>query len=727
MVKFVDNIPRNTENNIDTSAWLNSLALKKPVSNHLKLACEIGQATEDHLNFFGHSCFLQAIHIAELIQALDLNQDAMAAAILYTCIKYGDLHLDNTEEIFGKNIRNLIKGIEKMSALASLRKDNNDHQVDNLRRMLLAMVTDVRVVVIKLAERLCIMRCLKTLPEKTKKHYAAETMQIYAPLANRLGIHTLKWELEDVAFRYLKPDVYVDIARHLQQRRSEREQNILLIIKLIQQTLAKENIKAEINGRAKHIYSIYRKMQRKNVDFTQIYDTHAVRILLTDVKDCYAALSLVHDLWAPIKEEFDDYINAPKANGYQSIHTAVIGPNNKTFEIQIRTQQMHDDAEKGVAAHWLYKEGGKKAGGYEEKVEWLRQLLSWQKELAHEQDMPADLEKKILEDRIYVFTPQGKIVDLPAGATPLDFAYSIHTDVGHRCRGAKIAGKIVPLTYALKTGEQVEILTTNKNQPSRDWLIPKRGYLKTSRARAKVMHWFKQQSNEQHAEEGKRILDRELQRLSIDNVNLEKTAHHFHFKTSEAFFAALGNGDIKITAILYYIEEKTQQKLTPEKIAQPKVTTSKSKATGDNVTIYGVGNMLTQIAKCCKPVPGDPILGYVTQGHGVSIHHRDCKNIAGDSKTQQDRIIQVEWRIKQQRFYSVDVEIKAYDRPGLVRDVTNVIAIEKIHITKLNVIVNQKEHYSTIQLTIEVHNLNELGKILDKINQLPNVFFSQRV
>jgi GTP pyrophosphokinase len=727
MVKALDNIPKDTEDNIQVAQWLASLKLKTPLSKNLKLACELGQSTEDHFNFFGQSCFLNAIRIAELVYQLDLNQETMAAAIIYTCMRYGDMTLDDLEETFGKNITKLVKGIEKMSALANIRQHNIQHQVDSLRRMLLAMVTDVRVVMIKLIERLCIMRSLKTADKKTQIEYATETMQIYAPLANRLGIHTLKWELEDIAFRHLESETYSNIAKQLQQRRSEREKNVELIIALINEALEKESIKAEIYGRAKHIYSIYRKMQRKNVNFEEIYDAHAVRILLDNLEDCYTALGLVHSLWQPIKEEFDDYINKPKPNGYQSIHTAVIGPHDKVFEIQIRTHQMHTDAEKGVAAHWLYKEGSKKPSGYEEKVEWLRQLLAWQKELTDEQAMPADLEKKILEDRVYVFTPQGRIVDLPDGSTPLDFAYSIHTDIGHRCRGAKIAGKIVPLTHTLSTGEKVEILTGNKNQPSRDWLVPKRGYLKTSRARAKVMHWFKQQSAERHINEGKQILEREMQRLKIESVSYEKMAQHFNFKQTDALFAALGNGDLKITTVLHYIENITQQKLVAEKEDKPKLSHAKTHSGSGNVSIYGVGNMLTQIAKCCKPVPGDPILGYITQGHGVSIHHCNCKNIANDSAAQVDRVIEVEWRTKAKDFYSADIQIKAYDRPGLVRDITNIIAIEKIHVTKLNVMVNKQEHYSTIELTIEVHNLNELGKILDKINQLPNVFSTQRV
>ncbi len=727
MIKIIDTIPKDDDNAIDVKQWLNSLNLKKPPSKALVLASELGKTTEDHITFFGQSCFLNAIRIAELTHRVGLDQTAMAAAIIYTCMHYGDMNLDDLESTFGKKVATLVKGIEKMSALANFQQGNMSYQIDNLRRMLLAMVTDVRVVVIKLIERLCIMRCIKTADDKTRFEYAHETAQIYAPLANRLGIHTLKWELEDIAFRYLEPDIYADIAKQLQQRRSEREKNVELITTQINEMLANEHIEASVYGRAKHIYSIYRKMQRKNVDFEKIYDAHAVRILLPTIKDCYTALSMVHDRWKPIKEEFDDYISAPKPNGYQSIHTAVFGPNDKVFEIQIRTHQMHEDAEKGVAAHWLYKEGGKQTGGYEEKVEWLRQLLAWQKELSHEQAMPADLEKKILEDRVYVFTPQGKIVDLPTGATPLDFAYMIHTDIGHRCRGAKIAGKIVPLTHTLKTGEKVEILTAKINQPSRDWLIPQRGYLKTSRARAKVMHWFKQQSAEQHISEGKQTLEKELQRLNIDNLNLEKMAHHFHFKNTEAFFLALGNGDLKITAILHYIEQETQQTLIEKKELGPKILDAQSKTDASNVSIYGVGNMLTQIAKCCKPVPGDPILGYVTQGHGVSIHHQDCKNIIKETQSHEDRVIEVEWRTKQKHLYSVDIEVKAYDRPGLVRDISNIIAIEKIHITKLNVIVDKHGHHSTIELTIEVQDLNELGKILDKINQLPNVFSAQRV
>lgn len=727
MVNVTAALPRRQDQSIDIEQWMHNLNLKQAANPLLKQACQLASLLEDQQTFFDQSCLSFALNMANLVIDLQLDQEAAAAAIAYVSVEHGGLKLDDIDEQLGTSICQMIKGIQRMDALAALQNQHQLQQPDSLRRMLLAIVSDVRVVVIKLAEQLCIMRAIKHCRPDLQQQLAQQTKNVYAPLANRLGIHQLKWELEDLSFYYLEADVYKNIAKSLQERRVEREENIHKMISDLTSLLKKSGISADIYGRAKHIYSIYRKMQRKKVDFDQIYDAHAIRILVPSNEDCYTTLSMVHNTWVPISDEFDDYIQYPKANGYQSIHTVVIGPKEKNFEIQIRTHQMHEDAEKGVAAHWVYKEGGQsqQQGGHEQQIAWLRQLLDWQKEVSDEQAMPEDLEKKIFEDRVYVFTPQGKIIDLPQGATPLDFAYSIHTEVGHRCRGAKIHGKIVPLTHVLQTGDQIDILTTNKSQPSRDWLVMQRGYLKTTRARAKVLTWFKQQETSYHIEAGRTLLERELNRLKL-KANLDKIANQLSFKGSESMLAALGNGDMKMSQIINLISKDARKNENNKAATNISYHAKKQDSGKSDVMIYGVGGMVTKIAQCCKPVPGDPILGYVTIGHGVTIHHRDCKNIIQEQNNHQDRMIEVEWREKKQQNYAVDIEVEAYDRSGLVRDVTNTLANEKIHVRRLGTTTDQSQQTAKITMTLEITDVNELGRILDRIHQLPNIYHAVR-
>ncbi|MEM9242452.1 MAG: GTP diphosphokinase [Pseudomonadota bacterium] len=700
----------------------NSLGLNETPKKALRQAYALAELTQDKQTFFGESCFNFALETAKIVLDLQLGQEATAAAIAYITVEYSGLNTQDVTDQLGTTIGKLITGIQQMGSLTLAQNNRSSHQADSLRRMLLAIVSDVRVVVIKLAEQLCVMRAIKHGDKNLRVKLAEETSTVYAPLANRLGIHQLKWELEDLSFYYLNPEVYKHIAKQLQQRRVEREQNIKAVIETLQTLLKKEKINAEVYGRAKHIYSIHRKMQRKSVNFDQIYDAQAIRVLVPAIEDCYTVLSLAHNTWTPISEEFDDYIQNPKPNGYQSVHTAVIGPHDKNFEIQIRTHQMHEDAEKGVAAHWIYKEGGEKqAVGHEQQIAWLRQLLQWQKELTTDDTIPDDLEKKILEDRVYVFSPKGEIVDLPYGATPLDFAYTIHTEVGHRCRGAKVNGKIVPLTYTLNTGERVEVLTASRSQPSRDWLILQRGYLKTTRARAKVLNWFKHQDSDYHLEEGKAMLERELNRLNL-TINLDKIANQLNFKSSDSMLTALGNGDMKMSQILNLISKNIPKKPIEKATDTAKIGTSKKPAGDGGVMIYGVGDMVTRIAQCCKPVPGDPIIGYITIGKGVSIHQRDCKHIIEDARNHQDRIIEVQWRNKDQENYAVDIVIEAYDRTGLVRDITNTLANEKINVSRLDSHLDKNQQTARINLTIEISDIAELGRILDRLHQLPNVY-----
>jgi GTP pyrophosphokinase len=469
-------------------------------------------------------------------------------------------------------------------------------------------------------------------------------------------------------------------------------------------------------------------MQRKNVDLSQIYDAIAVRILVQTVQDCYATLSIVQEYFQSIPEEFDDYIATPKSNGYQSIHLALLNENHKTFEVQIRTHQMHKLSEQGVAAHWMYKEGKQEKSSYEQKIAWLRNLLEWQKELTRDRSLPAQLEKDLFEDRVYVFTPLGDIIDLINGATPLDFAYCIHTDLGHRCHGAKVNRKIVPLTYQLKTGDQVEILTSNRNKPSRDWLLLQRGYLKTSTARVKVLQWFKQQDYSRHITEGKALLERELQRLNIINVNFGDIAIKLQFKSTEMMFAALGRGDLRLSQVLSVIHSKFEPHLfksREEEIVVKKVL--KQLKDKGNVTIFGVEHLLSHIARCCKPIPGDPIVGYITQTRGVAIHHKDCKNIFHTRSDHKNRLVEVEWQDQSKENYFVDIEVLAYKRHGLIRDINMVLSNNKIDITNFNTFFNKSRNESKIVLTVVLSDIELLSKILDHISQIPNVSEVKRI
>jgi GTP pyrophosphokinase len=588
--------------------------------------------------------------------------------------------------------------------------------------MLLAMVEDVRVVLIKLADRLHNMRTLYHLPEDKQKRIARETLDIYAPLANRMGIWQVKWELEDLALRYLEPDTYKKIAKLLDEKRIDREKYIKRVIDEINAELKKANISAEVSGRPKHIYSIWKKMKRKGVDFNEIFDVRAVRILVESVADCYAALGVVHTLWAHVPKEFDDYIATPKGNNYQSLHTAVIGPEGRTLEVQIRSRDMHERAELGLASHWRYKEGGKFDPGFEQKIAWLRQLLEWKDEESDAGGFVDRFKAEVFEDRVYVITPKGNVVDLAYGATPLDFAYHIHTEIGNRCRGAKINGNIVPLTYTLKTGEQVEILQSRTGTPSRDWLNPHLGYLKTSRAKAKVRTWFKQLDQEKNIAAGRAVLDKELSRLGLANIGHENIAERLHFDKNDDLYAAIGRGDVSATQIANAAQDVTVA-LHPDTYFLKNISTTKPSDQRDTVKIHGVGNLMTNMARCCKPVAGDPIVGYITQGRGVTIHRADCKNIL---RQPHERLIEVSWNTESGAMYLVDIVVSAYDRQGLLRDITGILSDEKVNVIAVNTMTDVRDHMASMKLSIEISGIAQLSRLLARINQLPNVIDVKR-
>lgn len=733
MVKVKDT-PWSRDNVIDVDQWLQQLG-GKGYFQHLDMirsACTLSELAEhDHATETGLTCIQQGLAMADILADLEADQETLTAAIIFESVHYADITLEIVGEQLGEPIAKLVKGVEKMSAIHSLSALNkfphNRQQLDNVRKMLLAMVDDVRVVLIKLAERLCVLRHSSHLPELMRQQIANEVMEIYAPLANRLGIGALKWEMEDLSFRYLHPDDYKAIAKGLKAKRLERDSYVDLIVEeLNQQISATGAQRFSVYGRSKHIHSIYKKMQRKNVSLEEIYDATAVRVLVETKEQCYDVLGMVHSLWKQVPVEFDDYINNPKANGYQSLHTAVEGPEGRVFEVQIRTFQMHDLAEMGVAAHWKYKEGGAQSkDSHERKIEWLRDVLAWHKEMAKSSGVADVIEEEFLEDRVYVFTPEGDVLDLPHGVTPLDFAYHVHSGLGHRCRGAKVNKMIVPLTYVLRTGDQVEILTGKEARPSRDWINPHLNYLKTSRAKAKVMHWFKMQDYDKNCAEGHDIFDKEVKALGIKTERLNDVVNYFNFKKLDDLLAALGRGDIKLSQILNRLipAEEEEDDEVIHTIVKP---LSKPEVSGGDLQIEGVGNLLTIMARCCQPVPGDDVIGYITLGRGVSIHRKDCSNIIHASEKQKQRFLEVSWGSSTRDHYLVDLHIKAFDRAGLLRDVTSLLSNEKAHVYALQTQSDKQENTCFISLSVEIDGLNSLSRLLTKLGQIPNVLEARR-
>jgi GTP pyrophosphokinase len=684
------------------------------------------QAHAGQTRISGEPYVAHSLAVARTLADLRLDVETIVAAILHDVVEDTEVTLEDIEEQFGPGVRLLVDGVTKMHAISGNQEPQGKNKKDrieseSLRKMLLAMVEDVRVVLIKLADRLHNMRTLSVLSKTRQQAIARETLDILAPLANRLGIWQVKWELEDLSFRYLHPEQYKQIANWLAERRVDREHYITDFVNTLQLELAKVGIHAEVTGRPKHIYSIWRKMKRKQVDFNQIFDVRAVRVLVDQVKDCYSALGVVHTCWPYIAGEFDDYIATPKENNYQSIHTAIIGPGGKTVEVQIRTHDMHQQSELGIAAHWRYKEGARHDSGFDQKIAWLRQLLEWKDEVADASEFVDQFKSAVFEDRVYVFTPKGNVLDLQAGATPLDFAYHVHTEVGHHCRGAKVNGHIVPLTYKLKTGEQVEILSVKKGGPSRDWLNPDLGYLATSRARAKVQSWFRQANFEENVSAGRAQLDRELKRVGLGDTSFEKLAQRLKFTKVDDMLASIGRGEIKTSQIVNASQDLTEPPRTEQ---EPQITTRppSSEQRTSAIQIQGVGNLLTHMAGCCKPVPGDAIVGFITHGRGVTIHRSDCPNVLRYSEDgQKERLIEVEWGRKAASTYPVDVRITAYDRHGLLRDITAILANDKINVIGVNTISDKVQHMAQMTLTLEISNLDMLSKVLGKIDQLPNV------
>ncbi|WP_019529960.1 GTP diphosphokinase [Dasania marina] len=739
MVKVREEYPVNSDGSIDVSQWLERLPVDPAVDKvELLRACNFSQFIEqqpntDSPNSWGkeHSRFRIGMEMVEILADLHLDTETLVAAVIYRLVREHQLELDVVRENFGERVATLIEGVIRMAAMSKVIAGDTpvlgqaSAQKENIRKMLVALVDDVRVALLKLAERTCAIRAVKNNP--TRRYLVArEVFDIYAPLAHRLGIGHIKWELEDLSFRYLHAASYKKIAKLLDEKRLARQRYIEEVKQLLSDVLAKNAIEAELSGRVKHIYSIWRKMQRKGIGFSQVYDIRAVRILVPELKDCYAVLGLVHGLWRNIANEFDDYIANPKDNGYRSLHTAVIGPEGKVLEIQIRTFAMHEESEYGVCAHWRYK-GADRHGGssYEDKIAWLRQVLDWHEEIDGGTE---EITKRFAnaQDRVYVFTPDGHVVNLAQGSTPLDFAYHIHTEVGHRCRGAKVNGRIVSLTYALATGEQVEILTGKENNPKRDWLQPSLHYLQSSRARSKVQAWFRLQAREDNVAAGRALVEKVFKRMALTSLDYKTVATYFGYQVVEDMYAAVGAGDINTAQILAVSErfDKGVEAPVTELVTKPPRVDEGS----NNIIVQGVGNLLTHFARCCKPVPGDMIMGYVTQGRGVSIHLQDCAKLLQLQHNEPERIIEVNWGDAQKpQSYPVDLEVTAFDRQGLLRDVTTLLANAKVDVIAMQTTTNKKDHTALMALTVEMSGLAELSNLLSRINSLPNVSNAYRV
>lgn len=739
MVKVRDDQPLKHDGKVNVDAWLDKICTEADILEPEKLrhalvvAKIIAEDAVQNSTYWTIDSAQMGLEMAQILAELQLDEASILAAILYRAVREGRLSLAQVRKDFDDEVATLIEGVLRMAAISAIQNTSEESvlgqreaQVDSLRKMLVSMIDDVRVALIKLAERTAAIRAVKDAPEDKRIKVAREVFNIYAPLAHRLGIGHLKWELEDVSFRYLEPVAYKKIATLLDEKRLARQDYISDVVKTLTHELEHSGIECEVNGRAKHIYSIWRKMKRKDIEFSQVYDVRAVRILVPSLRDCYASLGVIHSLWRHIPHEFDDYIANPKENGYQSLHTAVIGPESKGMEVQIRTQEMHEDAELGVCAHWKYKgtDTNAKDAAYEQKIAWLRQVVEWHEEIGDLPELMSDLRSDINPDRIYVFTPDGHVVDLPPTATSVDFAYRVHTEIGHCTRGAKVNGRIVPLTYQLKTGEQIEILTSKEARPSRDWLNQDSGYINTARARAKVAHWFKLQAKDTNQEEGRLLLMRELDRLDLARVPLSEVATAMNMKNAEDLFAAIGAGDIRLGQVVSYISRQTDIKQPQQELPLLKAATVASK--NKDISIRGVGHLLTQIAQCCQPVPGDDISGYVTLGRGVSVHRQDCENIMHHERTEPQRILEVSWGGKVSQMYPVDIDISAYDRTGLLRDVSLVLANSDVNVVAVNTKSEKKDHLAHMQITVEIDSLSKLGRVLNKLNQLPNVLTVRR-
>lgn len=675
----------------------------------------------------GHPYITHPVAVARVLADIRLDASSLSAALLHDVVEDTVLTVADIEREFGAEIAQIVDGVTKLDRLEWVPDEERPARLqetewaENLRKMFLAMAKDLRVVLVKLADRLHNMETLQALPKDKRRRIAQETMEIYAPLANRLGIWEIKWQLEDLAFRYLEPDAYREIARSLQQRRTERERYITRAVATLQTELEANSIHAEIYGRPKHLYSIYRKIEERGTDISQIYDLLALRVIVETIGECYNALGVVHSLWHPLPGQFDDYIASPKESGYQSLHTTVVALEGTPLEIQIRTREMNQIAELGVAAHWRYKEGRRQDPKFDAKITWLRQLMDWHKDVATGAEAFVDtLRTDIFEHQVYVFTPKGEIIELPAGSSPIDFAYRIHTEIGHRCVGAKVNGRLVSLNRPLQNGEIVEIITSKTSRgPSRDWLIPAFGFIKTAHAKEKIRQWFRREAREENIVRGRELVDRELKRLGLVDVKLEDIAQAFNYDRLDDFLAAMGYGDVHPQQLASRLSALLPP---PEPPIQTAAAPAPAEQTG-GVRVNGVGDLYTRLARCCNPVPGDDIIGFITRGRGITVHRSDCSSVTNEDEP--ERLVAVQWGTAGRDVFPVTMRIVAYDREGLVRDIAAVVADEKLSINGMNVSV-QKDQTALLTATLDVPNLEKLSRLMTRIEGVRDVLSVQR-
>ncbi len=671
----------------------------------------------------GQEYIVHPLETAKILADLQMDATTIVAGLLHDVVEDTNISLDQITNVFGDDVALLVDGVTKLSRIEF--KSKEEQQVENLRKMFLAMAKDIRVIIIKLADRLHNMRTLKHQPVKKQKEIAEETLEIFAPLAHRLGIFKIKWELEDLALRYTNPKKYYQLVHSISMKRQEREQYINEVIDILNKKLDEVGIKADIQGRPKHFYSIYNKMEKQNKDLNEIYDLIAVRVIVENIKDCYGALGTIHTLWKPIPMRFKDYIAMPKPNMYQSLHTTVLGPKGEPFEIQIRTWEMHRTAEYGIAAHWAYKEGKLDDKNFNEKLIWLRQLLEWQKEQKDAREFMEFLKVDFFSDRVYVFTPKGDVIELPAGSVPIDFAYRIHSDVGHQCVGAKVNGKIVPLDYKLKTGDIVEVLTYKSSGPSRDWL----NIVQTSQAKNKIRQWFRKEQRDENIIKGKEILEKECKKLglpladTLKNNYLLEAAKRYNIFQIDDLYVAIAEGALSAHQVLNWIKDnykiKLKKDIGKEEIAEKNLKPfSGYGKPSSGVRVKGVDNLLVRLSRCCNPLPGDHIIGYITKGRGISIHRTDCPNLSG-SLDEKERLIDVVWDTNTEAAYQVQIEVSGIDRVGFALDVMNAVAELKTNINAIN--ARNSRGKAIVDLKLEIRSVDHLNSIFEKLKKVKDV------
>lgn len=734
MVAVVSELPtEGTVSDEIAQGWLASLSKQRSGDDMQRLQQALAEARRAHKGQVlvdGMDRTLALLHTADTLNRLKLDTDTLLAAILSEMPSLGGYDADQVHRRYGEAVWRMVEQVSRIRELSATTVHEVQEDIEKLRLLLLDLATDVRSILVLLAKRLRLLRNLKRLPGDFQRQVAMETRRIHAPLANRLGVWQLKWELEDLCLRYLEPATYKDLASRLEEKRSEREAFIRDVVERLEQLCHRQDIPAEVTGRPKHIYSIWAKMRKKDLHFEQVYDVRAVRVLVDTIAQCYEVLGMAHSLWRPIPGEFDDYIAHPKENGYQSLHTAVVGDDGRPLEIQVRTRQMHELAERGVAAHWRYKENDSADEELERRIAWMRDWLEQQEENPGSDGM-APPEDEFEVRRIFVLTPNSKVIELPTGATPIDFAYAIHTDVGHRCMGAKVNGRIVPLSHPLHSGDRVEVLTNRDGGPSRDWLNPQNGYVATSRARNRIRQWFKQQDHSQHVQMGRAALDREFTRLGLAKPDLEVLAQRFHFPHIDDFVAAVGRGEVSAIQAANRQKQVTpaDRALDADRAITQRVRKRKVSArdAAGAVVVQGVGDLMTHMARCCKPVPPDPIIGYITRGRGITIHREDCHIVRKMDEANRARLVEAVWAEAQvESRFVADIGLLAADRKGLLRDVTSVFANAEVSVLGVNSQSDRREDLANMRITVEVGDMGELSRVIGLLAQIPDVIDVRR-